>query len=137
MGEVMSQTMRPIKDTIPLEEARQLIEEAMPPITRLEAVPLEHANGRVLAADVISNSDVPPFSRAGMDGYAVVAEDTFGASRYEPKTLQVIEKIYTGQVPTQRVNRGETAEIATGAPMPGGADAVVMVEETERSGGDD
>ena len=129
--------MRPIKDTIPLDEARQLIDAAMTPVTRLEVVPLEQANGRVLASDVISDRDVPPFSRAGMDGYAVIAEDTFGASRYEPRTLRVVEKIYTGQVPTRQVSAGHAAEIATGAPMPAGADAVVMVEETERSSTDE
>ena len=89
--------MRPIRETIPLEEARQLIEEATAPLTRTESVPLLHATGRVLARDVTSDRDVPPFSRAGMDGYAVVAENTFGASRYEPKTLRVIEKVYTGR----------------------------------------
>ena len=72
-----------------------------------------------------------------MDGYAVVAEDTFGAGRYEPKVLRVIEKVYTGQVPSRRVTRGECIEIATGAPMPDGADAVVMVEETEKGDGSD
>jgi molybdenum cofactor synthesis domain-containing protein len=91
----------------------------------------------VLAEDIISDRDVPPFSRAGMDGYAVIAEDTFGASRYEPKTLRVVEKIYTGHVPSLPVRRSQTAEIATGAPMPDGADAVVMVEETERAGDDE
>jgi molybdopterin molybdotransferase len=124
--------MRPIRETIPLEEARQLIEEATVPLTRTESVPLLRATGRVLARDVTSDRDVPPFSRAGMDGFAVVAENTFGASRYEPKTLRVVEKIYTGEVPTRKVAAGEAAEIATGAPMPEGADAVVMVEETER-----
>jgi molybdopterin molybdotransferase len=133
----MSQAMRPIRETIPLEEARALIDEAIAPIARTERIPLVQANGRVLAVDVLSDRDVPPFSRAGMDGYAVVAEDTFGASRYEPKTLRVVEKIYTGQVPTTVVGRGQTAEIATGAPMPEGADAVVMVEETERAGADE
>ena len=128
--------MRPIKDTIPLEEARQLIAEACLPIARRERVALVDANGRVAAADVQSTSDVPPFSRAGMDGFAVIADDTFGASRYEPKTLRVIEKVYTGQVPTQQLSPGTATEIATGAPMPVGADAVVMVEETERAGGD-
>ena len=68
-----------------------------------------------------------------MDGYAVIAEDTFGASRYEPKTLRVIEKVYTGQVPTVTRRAGHRVEIATGAPMPDGADAVVMVEETEQA----
>jgi molybdenum cofactor synthesis domain-containing protein len=124
--------MRPIKDTIPLEEARQLIADACRPIDRTERVRLVDANGRAAAADVHSTRDVPPFSRAGMDGFAVRAEDTFGASRYEPKTLRVIDKVYTGQVPTKAVEAGTAVEIATGAPMPHGADAVVMVEETER-----
>ena len=124
--------MRPIRETIPLDEARQLIEEATVPLTRVESVPLLHAAGRVLARDVTSDRDVPPFSRAGMDGFAVVAENTFGASRYEPKTLRVVEKIYTGEVPPRKVAAGEASEMATGAPRPDGADAVVMVEETER-----
>ena len=130
----MSQAMRPIRETIPLDEARALIDDAIVPIREKERLPLIAASGRVLAEDIVSDRDVPPFARAGMDGYAVVAEDTFGASRYEPKSLRVVEKIYTGQVPTVRVNQGETSEIATGAPMPQGADAVVMVEETERGG---
>ncbi len=130
----MKSEMKPIKETIPLEEARQLIADACRPIERTERVPIVDANGRVAAADVASTRDVPPFSRAGMDGYAVRAEDTFGASRYEPKTLRVIEKVYTGQVPTKAVEAGAAVEIATGAPMPPGADAVVMVEETEKAG---
>jgi molybdenum cofactor synthesis domain-containing protein len=67
-----------------------------------------------------------------MDGYAVIAEDTFGTGQFEPKQLTCIEKVYTGQVPAKTVARGECIEIATGAPMPGGADAVVMVEDTEK-----
>ncbi len=126
--------MRPIRETIPLDEARELIDGAFAPVARQVRVPLLQANGRVLANDIVSERDVPPFARAGMDGYAVIAEDTFGASRFEPRTLRVVEKIYTGEVPTRRVNVGEAAEIATGAPMPDGADAVVMVEETERAG---
>ena len=133
----MSTQMRPIRETIPLEEARDLIDGAIRPIARTVRVALSEANGRVVAEPVTSTRDVPPFARAGMDGYAVVAEDTFGASRYEPKTLRVVEKIYTGQMPTRSVGAGEAAEIATGAPMPEGADAVVMVEETERAGTDD
>ena len=130
----MKTEMKPIRETIPLEEARQLIAEACQPIDRTERVHLLDANGRVAASDVLSTRDVPPFARAGMDGFAVRAEDTFGASRYEPKLLRVIDKIYTGQVPTKSVEAGTAIEIATGAPMPLGADAVVMVEETETSG---
>ena len=132
----MKSEMKPIKETIPLEEARQLIADACRPIDRTERVTIVDANGRVAAADVASTRDVPPFSRAGMDGYAVRAEDTFGASRYEPKTLRVIEKVYTGQVPSKTIGAGTAVEIATGAPMPAGADAVVMVEETEKAGED-
>jgi molybdopterin molybdotransferase len=130
----MKSGMKPIKDTIPLDEARQLIAEACRQIERIERVRLVDANGRVAAANVASTRDVPPFTRAGMDGYAVRAQDTFGASRYQPKTLRVIEKVYTGQVPAKTIDAGDAVEIATGAPMPAGADAVVMVEETEKAG---
>jgi molybdenum cofactor synthesis domain-containing protein len=132
----MKSEMKPIKETIALEEARQLIAEACVPIDRIERVRLIDANGRVAAADVKSPRDVPPFSRAGMDGFALRAEDTFGANRYEPRTLRVIDKVYTGQVPSKNIEPGTAIEIATGAPMPPGADAVVMVEETERAGDD-
>ena len=132
----MKSEMKPIKETIPLDEARQLIADACPPIERTERVRIVDANGRAAAAEVASTRDVPPFSRAGMDGFAVRAEDTFGASRYEPKTLRVIEKVYTGQVPTRAIEPGTAVEIATGAPMPQGADAVVMVEETEKAADD-
>jgi molybdopterin molybdotransferase len=128
----MTTKMRPIRDTIPLEEARTLIDSVARPVAAAELVPIVDANGRVLAADVVAPFDVPPFSRAGMDGYAVRAEDTFGASRQEPRTLRCIEQVFTGQVPSRAVAGGDCTEIATGAPMPEGADAVVMVEETEK-----
>jgi molybdopterin molybdotransferase len=124
--------MRPIRETIALEEARRIISQAASPIERVERVRLEEACGRVLAADVVSPMDVPPFARAAMDGYAVMAADTFGAGQYDPKLLHCVETVYTGQVPTRPVARGECTEIATGAPMPEGADAVVMVEETDK-----
>jgi len=71
-----------------------------------------------------------------MDGYAVIAEDTFGAGPYDPRTLHCVERVYTGQVPKRSLARGECIEIATGAPLPAGADAVVMVEETEKESDD-
>src|SRR6266511_5754605 len=127
----MTSKMRPFKETIPLDRARALIDGAIRPIDRLEHVALEAANGRVLARDVVSTADVPPFTRAAMDGYAVRAEDTSSASRQHPKTLTWIEKVFTGQMPSRTVGPGQCTEIATGAPMPPGADAVVMVEETD------
>lgn len=128
----MTTSMRPIRETIPLEDARRLIEETIRPIERTETVPLAEAHGRVLAREVIAAADVPPFPRAAMDGYAVRAEDTFGASRPTPRVLVCIEQVFTGQMPALVVGQGQCTEIATGAPMPAGADAVVMVEETEK-----
>ena len=133
----MSHTMRPIRDTISLDEARALIDGAIKTVDRQERVPLVHASGRVLAQPVVADRDVPPFPRAAMDGYAVVAADTFGASRQDPRTLRVVDKVYTGQVSTRHIGSQEAAEIATGAPMPEGADAVVMVEETDRASDDE
>ena len=129
-------TMRPIRETIPVDEALALVLDAAMPIERTERVSLWDATGRVIAASPTAAMDVPPFDRAMMDGYAVRAGNTFGAGRYDPKTLRSLEKIFTGQVPTRSIGDGECAEIATGAPMPQGADAVVMVEETERAAGD-
>jgi molybdenum cofactor synthesis domain-containing protein len=122
--------MRPFETTLPLDEALAIIERAIRPIDRTERIPLQRANARVLAQDVISDADVPPFSRAAMDGYAVRSEDTAGAQRGAPRTLRCIEQVFTGQMPVGAVGPGECIEIATGAPMPAGADAVVMVEET-------
>ena len=129
-----SSKMRPFKGTISLDEARAIIERAITPMTRVERVPLERASGRVLAEPVTSTADVPPFARAAMDGYAVRGQDTTGASRATPRTLHRIEKVFTGQMPVQTVGAGECIEIATGAPMPSGADAVVIVEETDIEG---
>src|SRR5688572_3788373 len=128
-------SMRPIRETIPLEEALATILDAAKPLERTERIALRDATSRVIAVPPIAAIDVPPFDRAAMDGYAVRAEDTFGAGRYDPKILRTIEKVYTGQLPTKTLGPGECIEIATGAPMPQAADAVVMVEETERVAG--
>jgi molybdopterin molybdotransferase len=128
------ETMRPIRETIPIEEALALVIDAAVPIERTERVSLVEAHGRVLAETIVARADVPPFDRAAMDGYAVIAEDTFGAGRFEPKILRCVAKTYTGDAPARAIGPGECVEIATGAPLPEGANAVVMVEETERSG---
>ena len=127
----MTTKMRPLRETISLDEARARIDAAVVPIDRVEQVPLAEANGRVLARDEVAAADVPPFARAAMDGYAVRAEDSSGATREQPRTFTRIETLFTGQVSERRVGPGECIEIATGAPMPAGADAVVIVEETD------
>jgi molybdopterin molybdotransferase len=123
--------MRPFREVMSLEAARAILDRTGSPIERLETIPLELAHGRVLASDVVAQGDVPPFSRAGMDGFAVQARDTHGASRHGPRTLRKVGTIYTGQISATPVGEGECIEISTGAPMPDGADAVIMVEETD------
>ena len=127
--------MRPFGDVIPLEAARRILDATGTPIDRIETVPLDRCNGRVLARDAIARGDVPPFSRAGMDGYAVRAIDTRGATRLTPRVLRQIGVLFTGQVSAAIVGAGDCIEISTGAPMPDGADAVVMVEETSSADG--
>jgi len=133
----MTAHMRPIRETIALEDARATVLRAATPIERTERAGLAEAGDRVAASPVTSALDVPPFDRAAMDGYAVRAEDTFGAGRHEPKRLRVVGTIHSGDVPRAPVGPCEAVQIATGAPMPVGADAVVMVEETERGSADD
>ena len=123
--------MRPFGEVITLETARAILDTTGTPISRIETVRLTDANGRVVAANVIARDDVPPFARAGMDGYAVRASDTRAASRTNPRLLVKSGTLYTGQVSPIPVREGHCIEISTGAPMPDGADAVVMVEETD------
>jgi molybdopterin molybdotransferase len=126
--------MRPFASTISLDEARRRLAAAVRPIERTEGVRLEDAAGRVAAADVRSEIDVPPFSRSAMDGYAVVAADTTGATRQQPKRLRLVDRVFTGTISATVVSAGTCAEIATGAALPSGANAVVMVEETAPDG---
>ena len=91
--------MRPFTSTISFDEARRILDAAAPPIARTERVALETAASRVAAEDVVSPIDVPPFSRSAMDGYAVIAADTSGASDMSPVRLHVVERVYTGHAP--------------------------------------
>jgi molybdopterin molybdotransferase len=126
--------MRPFTSTISLEEARRRLDAAVRPIARIEQIGIAGAVGHVVASDVASPIDVPAFARASMDGYAVISADTAHATPETPARLRLIDRIYTGQPSTATVTPGTCAEIATGAPLPAGADAVVMVEETATEG---
>jgi putative molybdopterin biosynthesis protein len=102
-----------------------------------EKRPLAACLGRVLAADVRADVDVPGFTRANVDGFAVRAADTFGATEEEPRRLRVAgEALRTGVVPERAVEAGAARAIATGAIVPRGADAVVMVEDTDEEDGE-
>ncbi len=122
--------MRPFTSIISIDEARRRLEAGVSPIARVERVALAAAAGRVAAEMIASPIDVPPFTRSAMDGYAVRAADTAGAAKGHPVHLRVIDRIFTGHVSRARIEAGSCAQIATGAPMPDEADAVVMVEET-------
>jgi molybdopterin molybdotransferase len=128
--------MRPLKRLIQIDEALSLIRKEIKAVARTEIRDLAGASGRVSAEEIISQLDVPPFSRSAMDGYAVRASDTYGASKLKPVKLRLSEVLYAGSVPKKPVKKGECAEIATGAMLPKGADATVMVEDTERNGKD-
>jgi putative molybdopterin biosynthesis protein len=102
-----------------------------------EVVPLDAALGRVLAQDVLAPVDVPWFDRSNVDGFAVVAEDTFGAAEESPRCIRLAaEEIQTGIIPTTVVRPGEAVAIATGGMMPRGADAVVMIEHADVRAGE-
>ena len=105
-----------------------------PPPERVEEVALSDALGRVLAEDVVSNVDVPSFDRAAVDGYAVRAEDTFWADEDNPVKLKVIGKSSAGHPFLGEIGPNEAVEIATGAAIPKGANAVVMEEYTSKEG---
>jgi molybdopterin molybdotransferase len=110
---------------IPLEEARSRVLDAMPKMDS-ETAAVADALGMVTAVPVIAGDAVPPFPNSAMDGYAVLGADLDKA----PVTLRVLEDVPAGSVPTMTVTRGTATRIMTGAPMPEGADTVVMVELT-------
>jgi molybdenum cofactor synthesis domain-containing protein len=126
--------VRPFRKLIPIEEALEIGFAAVDPIDRVETVPVRDAAGRVVAREVRADVDVPPFDRAAMDGYAVCAEDTVGAGRMRPVTLDIRGAIYAGEGGGVEVGRGTCVVTATAAVLAPGADAVVMVENTEIDG---
>lgn len=112
---------------LPVEEARAQVLELASPLPA-EWVPLEDALGRTLAEDVTARRTLPPWDNSAMDGYAVRSADLSGAA--PPVRLAVLETLYAGTSPRQEVRPGTCARIMTGAPLPPGADAVVMRERT-------
>ncbi len=97
-------------------------------VLSVELVPLLEADGRVLAADLSSPIDLPPFANSAMDGYAVRANDTAGAALDNPVRLDIIDRVAAGYVSTRQVATGQAARIMTGAPIPDGADVVIPFE---------
>lgn len=129
--------MKPMKALLSLEEGMRILLDSAQPLARTERIPLLDASGRVLAEPIIATADVPPFPRAAMDGYAVMAQDTFGAGTLNPIRLRLVEVVHAADVATASVTAGTCIQVATGAPIPGGADAVVQFEDTEPEVGAD
>lgn len=121
-------------DWVRFADAREaVLREALP--LPAEERPLLEALGRVLAGDVRSPVDLPPWDNSAMDGFAVRAEDVIGASEGEPRTLRVVDDVPAGRFPAHPVGPGEATRIMTGAPVPEGADGVVRVEHTDGGSG--
>jgi putative molybdopterin biosynthesis protein len=115
-----------------LDEAQKVIRQhlTLKPLAD-EEIPIYKAFNRVLARDVVATLDIPPFDRSTVDGYAVNAEDTFEAEENKPVKLRICGKANAGETSKAEVKSGNAVEIVTGAPIPKGASAVVMLEETE------
>jgi molybdopterin molybdotransferase len=111
-------------------EARELILARIHPV-QSTAIPLQEASGRILAGPIIAEIDLPSFDNSSVDGFAVCFEDVVSASRENPITLSVVGDIPAGTTVEFKLKRGESMRIMTGAPMPAGADSVVMVEDTD------
>jgi molybdopterin molybdotransferase len=118
-----------------VHEALEWLDAQIQPLSA-EMIPLEAACGRVLAASIMSDVDVPGFDRATMDGYAVIANTTDGASAYSPLPLTVIGDAMPGRGFEGSVGPGEAVRVMTGAPMPPGADAVLPAEWIEAEDND-
>ncbi len=120
---------------IELDVARALVRADLTELVPT-TVALDEARGLVLADDVVARDAVPPFANTAMDGYAVRAADTAGATADAPVRLTVVGELPAGTAPTRAVGAGEAIRIMTGAPVPDGADAIVMVERTRADGND-
>jgi molybdopterin molybdotransferase len=112
---------------------QNLFDENLSP--QSEEIEVAEAYGRVLFEDVYSRMDFPPFDKALKDGFAILSSDSFGASEESPNTLEVIDFLEAGATTDMKVEKGRCIEISTGAAMPEGADAVVMVEYAEKDEG--
>jgi molybdopterin molybdotransferase len=111
------------------DDAKKIITDSLK-TSAVEEIPLEKAYQRVIAQEIISNLNSPPFDRSAMDGYAILAENSFSHSETNPFHLKVVDRIGAGEKSNLKLKSGEAIKIATGAPIPAGANAVVMEEYT-------
>jgi molybdenum cofactor synthesis domain-containing protein len=127
--------MKPFGALLSFEEAVSIIDSNIEEITTVVTTSINDCLHRVLAEDIIANRTTPPFDRSAVDGYALKARNTFGISRQNPRMLDIIGVVYAGEIPELRLAPGKCAQVATGAKIPHGADAVVMIEDVNREDG--
>jgi molybdopterin molybdotransferase len=118
-------------DWIRIDEARDSILANLPTSPPTEICSLEDAEGRVLAEDLVSPLDLPPWDNSAMDGFAVRGADVIGASDGAPRQLLVVGDVPAGAFPDRQLSANEAMRVMTGAPIPGGADSVIRVEHTD------
>ncbi|SJZ34164.1 molybdopterin molybdotransferase MoeA [Selenihalanaerobacter shriftii] len=112
-------------------EAHKIIQKKIGIYKAKENIDVTESLNRVLAEDVMAPEDLPAFTKSIMDGYALQGQDTFGVSEEKPQSLELIGKVEMGKEPTVTIESGQAANISTGGMMPSGANAVIMVEDTE------
>jgi molybdopterin molybdotransferase len=117
------------------EDVKKIIKN-IPINKRVENISLEDSLTRILAEDVHATINLPPFRRAQMDGYAVIAEDTFAATEDNPVSLKLMEVVGAGDVPEKKLINGFCTEVSTGAPVPEDSNGVMMVEFTDKKDGE-
>ena len=124
---------REFLNLISINEAQEIIFKNYEFNLKIESIDLEEAKGRILMEDIIAKIDIPPFDRSLMDGFAVNSEETYDLDETHPKTFQVVDYIKAGETNTKKLTKpGTCFEIATGAPVPQGSNAVVMVENSSK-----
>ena len=114
-----------------LTQALEILHQNCRKIDETEYVSIQEAVGRVLAEDVQALIDQPPFPRSPLDGYALSAGDTEGASKERPVSLKVIDEVFAGGFSERRIVPGTAIRIMTGAPIPDGADCILKQEDTD------
>lgn len=126
--------MKGFRERMNVDDVLNLLDERIRALDP-ETVPVTEVAGRVLAGDITSEVDVPHFARSAMDGYAVRAEETFGATAYSPLQLRVVGESLPANPAERRVESGEAIRIMTGAPIPDGADGILVAESAEERDG--
>lgn len=115
---------------VELEKAIELMVQTIEEVSEFDDIVLIDACGRISGDDIYAPMNNPPFDRSPLDGYALIAEDTKGASKDDPKVLTVIDAIYAGEFSEMEIKKGQAMRIMTGAKIPKGADCVIRQEQT-------